>query len=79
MKLRDNCAYSMLAPTSIGVRITPFDRQPVNMSNLYSMQATSAETNVLNVSAALGLKVKTLTTFVKDSEIAYFIKCELRN
>lgn len=78
MKLRDNCAYSIVAPTSMGIRITPFDRQPVNMSNLYSMQATSAESNVLNVSAALGLRVKLLSTFVKDSEIAYYIKGELR-
>jgi 2-dehydro-3-deoxygluconokinase len=48
------------------------------MSNLYSMQATSAESNVGNISAALGKRVKLLTTFVKDSEIAYFIKAELR-
>ena len=78
MKIRDQYTYSMVIPTSMGVRITPFDRQPVNMSNLYSMQATSAESNVGNVSAALGKRVKLLTTFVKDSEIAYFIKGELR-
>jgi 2-dehydro-3-deoxygluconokinase len=48
------------------------------MSNTYFMQSTSAESNVGNVSASLGLRVKLLTTFVKDSEIAQFIKGELR-
>lgn len=78
MKLRDDCAYDLIAPTSMGIRITPVDRQPVSMSNMYMMQATSAESNVGNVSAALGLRVKLLTTFVRDSEIAGFIKGELR-
>ncbi len=78
MKLRENYKYSLVIPTSMGVRITPVDRQPVNMSNMYFMQSTSAESNVGNVSSALGRKVKLLTTFVKDSEISYFIKGELR-
>ncbi len=78
MKLKDTYKYSLVIPTSMGVRITPVDRQPVNMSNMYTMQSTSAESNVGNVSAALGERVKLLTTFVKDSEIAYFIKSELR-
>lgn len=78
MKIKKDCTYSMVIPTSMGVRITPVDRQPVNMSNLYTMQSTSAESNVGNVSAALGLRVKLLTRFVKDSEIAHFIKSELR-
>lgn len=78
MKLKQNCHYALIIPTSMGVRITPADRQPVNMSNTYTMQATSAESNVGNISAALGLRVKLLTTFVRDSEIASFIKGELR-
>jgi len=41
------------------------------------MQATSAETNVASVSSYLGLPVKVLTTFVKDSPIARFIKDDL--
>ena len=41
------------------------------------MQATSAETNVASVSSYLGLPVKVLTTFVKDSPIAQFIKDDL--
>lgn len=70
--------YALISPTSMGVRITPADRQPVHTSRLYEMQATSAETNVLNISASLGLPVKILTTFVKDSPIALFIQSELR-
>ena len=78
MKLRKDYAYALVIPTSMGIRITPADRQPVQTSNLYTIQATSAESNVGNISSALGLRVKLLTTFVKDSEIAQFIKGELR-
>ena len=78
MELKNNYAYALVIPTSMGIRITPTGRQPVHMSNVYTMQSTSAESNVGNVSAALGLRVKLLTTFVKDSEIALFIKGELR-
>jgi 2-dehydro-3-deoxygluconokinase len=41
------------------------------------MQATSAESNVASISAYLGLPVKILTTFVKGSPIAQFIKDNL--
>ena len=40
-------------------------------------QATSAESNVVSISAGLGLPVKVLTTFVKGSPIAAFIKGDL--
>ena len=78
MKLKENCKYSLVVPSSMGVRITPETRQPVHTSNLFRMQVTSAETNVASISAALGLKVKVLTTFVKDSPIAAMIKGDLR-
>ncbi|MDR0497623.1 MAG: sugar kinase [Treponema sp.] len=78
MKIKDAYAYSMLAPTSMGIRITPFDRQPVSVSSLYQMHAVSAESNVLTVSASLGLRTKVLTAFVKDSEIAFYIKGDLQ-
>lgn len=78
MKIKEKYMHSLVIPTSMGIRITPVNRQPVSMSNLYIMQATSAESNVGNVPAALGERVKLLTTFVKNSEIAYFIKGELR-
>lgn len=77
IELRKDCAYALLVPTSMGVRITPLNGQPVHCSNTFFMQATSAETNVASVAACLGLPVKVLTTFVKDSPIARFIKDNL--
>ena len=78
MKFRENCTYALATVSSMGVRITPVDRQPVHTSHTFEMQATSAESNVLNVASSLGLKTKVLTRFVKDSAIASFIKSELR-
>ncbi len=77
IELRKDCAYSLVVPTSMGVRITPFNGQPVHTSDTFHMQATSAETNVANIASSLGLPVKVLTTFVKDSPIAAFIKNSL--
>lgn len=77
MELRKDCAYSLVVPTSMGVRITPKDGQPVHSSDTFIMQATSAESNVASISSYLGLPVKVLTTFVKDSPIAAFIKSDL--
>ncbi len=77
MELR-NGKYALMAVTSMGVRLTPENRQPVNISRRYEMQATSAESNVLNISASLGLPVCVLTKFVKGSPIAAFIQSELR-
>jgi 2-dehydro-3-deoxygluconokinase len=77
--LKKDFKYSLIVPTSMGVRITPFNGQPVHTSNTFFMQATSAETNVASVPAYLGLPVKVLTTFVKDSPIAQFIKDNLKS
>lgn len=77
MELKNNCAFSLLVPTSMGVRITPLSGQPVQSSDTFLMQATSAETNVASIPAYLGLPVKVLTTFVKGSPIAHFIKNSL--
>ena len=71
--------YALVVPTSMGVRITPLTRQPVHTSHEFYMQATSAETNVATIPAALGLPVKVLTTFVEGSPIAAFIKADLRS
>ncbi len=70
--------YALVVPTSMGVRITPMNRQPVHISHEFYMQATSAETNVATVPASLGMPVKVLTTFVEGSPIAAFIKADLR-
>lgn len=79
IELKKNCKYSLLVPTSMGVRITPVNGQPVHSSTLFEMQATSAETNVASISSFLGLPVKVLTTFVKDSPVARFIQSNLRS
>jgi len=64
----------------MGIRLTPVAQgQPIHKSDLLFMQATSAETNVASIPAYLGLPVKVLTTFVKGSPIAQFIKDNLRS
>jgi 2-dehydro-3-deoxygluconokinase len=77
IEFRQDYTYSLVVPTSMGVRITPINGQPVYCSNTFILQATSAESNVASVSSYLGLPVKVLTTFVKDSPIARFIKDDL--
>lgn len=79
MKLdfRTDCDYALIVPTSMGVRLTPVNGQAVHCSDTFVMQVTSAESNVASVSSHLGLPVKVLTTFVKDSPIARFIKDNL--
>ena len=68
-----NKRYQLLTATSMGVRITPANQQPVGIGNTYIMQSTSAESNVLNVAASLGMRTKVLTRFVRESPIAAFI------
>jgi len=77
IELRQNSAYCMLVPTSMGIRITSVGGQPVHCSDTFQMYVTSAESNVASVSSYLGLPVKVLTTFVKDSPIARLIKDNL--
>ena len=77
LNFRQDAAYALVAPTSMGVRITPMGRQPVFVARDFRMQATSAESNVLSVSAALGLNTKLLTTFVQGSPVAQLIKADL--
>ncbi len=79
MKLKTDCKYALVVPTSMGVRITPLAAQPVHAGDTFRMQVTSAETNVASVASYLGLPVKVLTTFVKGSPIARLIKDNLRS
>ena len=69
IELRKNYKWALVVPTSMGVRITPVNGQPVHSSDCFQMYATSAETNVASISSYLGLPVKVLTTFVKGSQI----------
>ena len=70
--------YAIACITSMGVRITPPDRMAVHNSDMFRLQATSAETNVLNIASSLGHECLALTKFVKGSPIADFIKRQLR-
>ena len=78
LQIRENCRYALACLTSMGVRITPADRMAVHNSNQFYMQATSAETNVLNVASSLGRECLALTKFVEGSPVAAFIKSQLR-
>lgn len=77
MNLRKNCAYALLAPTSMGVRLTPDHGQPFHCGRSFTLEVTSAETNVLSVASFLGMPVKVLTAFVKNSPVARRIKDDL--
>jgi 2-dehydro-3-deoxygluconokinase len=77
IELKKQYKYSLVVPSSMGVRLTPTDGQPMHCGRNLIMQATSAETNVASVCSYLGLPVKVLTTFVKNSPIARFIKDDL--
>ena len=78
MTVKEMKRYALACPTSMGVRITPENRMAVQNSNTFYMQATSAESNVLNVASSLGRECLVLTKFVKDSPVADLIKRQLR-
>lgn len=69
--------YTLLVPTSMGVRLTPQLGQPAHIGGSFSLQATSAETNAASISSSLGLPVKVLTAFVKGHPFAKFIRADL--
>lgn len=79
MNIKQDKQYALACLTSMGVRITPADRQPVHTSNLFRMQATSAESNVMSIAASLGMPVKILTKFVNGSPISAYIQNDLRS
>ena len=76
--VRKDYRYAVACPTSMGVRITPENRMAVQNSTRYYLQATSAETNVLNVASSLGKPCLALTKFVEGSPIAALIQAQLR-
>ena len=78
MELKKNYKYAVACPTSMGLRITPVDRMAVHNSNMFYLQATSAESNVLNIASSLGKECLVLTRFVAGSPMADFIKRQLR-
>ena len=78
MERRTEYRYAIASPTSMGLRITPENRMAVQNSNLFYLQATSAESNVLNIASSLGHECLVLTKFVKGSPMADLIKRQLR-
>ena len=78
MELREDAQWSLVVPTSMGVRITPENRAPVHTSDRFFLQTTSAETNVATVVSYLGEPAKVLTAFVEGSPISALIKADLR-
>jgi 2-dehydro-3-deoxygluconokinase len=78
MKVRKNTRYAVACLSSMGLRITPENRMAVHNSNRFLLQATSAETNVLNVTSSLGPECLVMTRFVAGSPMAAFIKAQLR-
>lgn len=77
MELKKKYNYALLTATSMGVRLTPNNGQPVHTSRNFEMRATSAESNVLSICSFLGMPSKILTNFVKGSPIAQIIKDDL--
>lgn len=75
--LKPACKYHLVIPTSMGTRLTPVNGQPFHCSDTFKLQATSAESNVGSVSSFLGLQVKILTAFVKDSPVSRIIRDNL--
>ena len=78
MKVKKNAKYAIACLSSMGLRITPENRMAVHNSNRFLLQATSAETNVLNVTSSLGPECLVMTRFVAGSPMAAFIKAQLR-
>lgn len=70
--------HGVAVGTSMGVRLTPEDGEPMHRARRLMMQATSAESNVATVAASLGIPGLVLTNFVKGSPVARFIRDELR-
>lgn len=75
--LRTDSRYALLIPTSMGVRLTPRHGQPFHTSSEFTLQVTSAESNVASICSYLGLPVKVLTNFVKDSPVSRLIRDNL--
>ena len=78
MTVREDAQWSLVVPTSMGVRITPENRAPVHTADRFFLQATSAETNVASVMSHLGEPTLVLSAFVKGSPISALIKADLR-
>ncbi len=78
MELINDYTYAIACLTSMGLRLTPADRMEAHNSEYFHLQATSAETNALNIAASLGENCLVMTKFVRDHPFALFIQRQLR-
>ena len=77
MNFKQNCKYDIAAVSSLGLRLCPAERQPLFSGAPLTLQATSAETNVLTALSSLGMRTKVLTKFVEGLETSRYIMAEL--
>lgn len=77
MKLKENPRHHILTVTSMGVRLTPADRQPMHAGGLMHLEVTSAESNVVSIASYLGLSAKVLSKFVAHSPVSRLIRDNL--
>ncbi len=77
MQLREDAKWSLVIPTSMGIRICPEHGQPVHVADRFTLQVTSAESNVGSIASHLGLPVLIMTNFVEGSPISQIIKSNL--
>lgn len=75
--MRKNRAFAIVAPTSLGIRFAPTEFRQVQTSDRLRLQATSAESNVLSIPAALGLPVKALAKFIVGDPLSEFIRRDI--
>lgn len=78
MDLRPDARCSLAVITSMGTRLVPEHRAPTHVSTRFTLQATSAESNVASVTAALGLPTTVMSCFVEGNPVSSLIKADLR-
>lgn len=61
----------------MGLRLCPFNGQPLQCGGPLALQATSAETNAASIASFLGMPVKVLSSFVQGHPFSDFIRSDL--
>ena len=77
--MKNKWTYAVVAPTSLGIRIAPTQFRQVQTSDVFFLQATSAESNTLSIPASLGLPVKALAKFISDDPVSTFIRRDMQS
>ncbi len=78
LNIRNDAKYSILVPTSMGIRMTPTNDEPVGVAKTFRLHATSAETNVVSPASFLGKPGVVLTVLRENSPIGRHIETDLR-